>query len=86
MANCLFGIGGASRLWKRIREGEGLSYNVRSTIDWNRRAATPNGPVIAIFAPQNQGRVEAALRDELARSIARAASRRKSSTAAGPAC
>ncbi|MGZ8260105.1 MAG: M16 family metallopeptidase, partial [Caldimonas sp.] len=70
MASYLFGSGGASRLWKRIREGEGLSYGVRSFIDWNPFEPHSGWAVQAIFAPQNQPRVEAALREELARSIA----------------
>ena len=35
MANYLLGSGGSSRLWKRIRETDGLSYDVRSQIGWN---------------------------------------------------
>ena len=35
MANHLLGSGGSSRLWKRIREREGLSYNVYSGVSWN---------------------------------------------------
>ena len=70
MANYLFGSGGASRLWKRIREGDGLSYSVRSVIDWNPFEPNSGWAVSAIFAPQNQPRVEAALREEVARSIA----------------
>mgnify|MGYP003575438479 CR=1 FL=1 len=67
MANYLFGGGGNSRLWKRIRETEGLSYDVRSGIAWN--AEEPNSPwtATAIFAPQNQPKVEAAFNAELAR-------------------
>jgi zinc protease len=70
MANYLFGSGGASRLWRRIREGDGLSYDVRSVIDWNPFEPHSSWTVSAIFAPQNQPRVEAALREEVARSIA----------------
>ncbi|MEP7303062.1 MAG: pitrilysin family protein [Caldimonas sp.] len=69
MANYLFGSGGSSRLWKRIRESGGLSYDVRSGIDWNPDEANSTWNVSAIFAPQNQTRVEAALREELALSI-----------------
>ncbi len=67
MANHLFGAGGSSRLWKRIREQDGLSYDVRSNIAWNPFEANSNWVVTAIFAPQNQPKVEAALREELAR-------------------
>ncbi len=69
MANYLFGAGGSSRLWKRIRESGGLSYDVRSGIDWNPDEANSIFSLSAIFAPQNQPQVEAALREELALSI-----------------
>ena len=69
MANHLFGSGAASRLWKRIRETGGLSYDVRSVVDWNADEPNSSWRVSAIFAPQNQPRVEAALREELALSI-----------------
>ncbi|MCE9660513.1 MAG: insulinase family protein [Burkholderiales bacterium] len=69
MANYLFGSGGSSRLWKRIRESGGLSYDVRSGIDWNPDEPNSTLSVSAIFAPQNQPRVEAALREELALSV-----------------
>ncbi len=68
VANHIFGAGGSSRLWKRIRESEGLSYDVRSSVQWS--ATELNSPWVssAIFAPQNQPKVEAAWREELARS------------------
>jgi zinc protease len=69
MANYLFGSGGSSRLWTRIRESGGLSYDVRSGVDWNPDEPNSNWTVSAIFAPQNQAKVEAALREELARSL-----------------
>ena len=67
MANQLFGGNPSSRLWLRIREKEGLSYDVRSLIDWNPFEAHSRFVATAIFAPQNQPRVEAALKEEIAR-------------------
>lgn len=69
MANHLLGSGGSSRLWKRIREREGLSYNVYSGVNWN--PWEPNSPWTAgaIFAPQNRAKVEAAFREELERAL-----------------
>ncbi len=69
LANHLLGGGGNSRLWRRIREKEGLSYGVYSGIRWN--ADEPNSPwqLEAIFAPQNRAKVEAAFREELARAL-----------------
>ena len=69
MANYLFGSGGSSRLWRRIRESGGLSYDVRSGVDWNADEPNSSWTVSAIFAPQNQPKVEAALREELALSV-----------------
>jgi zinc protease len=67
MANFLLGSGGQSRLWNRIRETEGLSYDVRSAVSWNNYEPNSVWQASAIFAPQNRAKVEAALAEELAR-------------------
>jgi zinc protease len=69
MANYLLGSGGNSRLWARIREVEGLSYDVRSSVTWNSFEPHSTWVASAIFAPQNQPKVEAAFREELARAL-----------------
>ena len=70
LANHLLGSGGNSRLWKRIRERRACPTACAAGIDWNPlEREFRRGRASAIFAPQNQGRVEAALRDELARSM-----------------
>lgn len=69
MANYLLGLGGNSRLWKRIREREGLSYDVRSMVNWNSREPHSLWTASAIFAPQNGERVEKAFREEVARAL-----------------
>ncbi len=69
MANHLLGSGGSSRLWKRIREAEGLSYDVRSSIQWHNEQPHSLWFGSAIFAPQFLPRVEAAYRDELTRAL-----------------
>ena len=69
LANYIFGLGGNSRLWIRIRETEGLSYDVRSVLGWSSIDDNTDWTVSAIFAPQNQPKVEAALKEELARSL-----------------
>jgi len=69
MANYLLGSGGNSRLWQRIRETEGLSYDVRSSIEWNDTEPHSVWSATAIFAPQNQPKVEAAFREELSRAL-----------------
>jgi len=69
LANHMFGAGGSSRLWKRIRETEGLSYDVRSSIEWSSFEPNSRWVSSAIFAPGNRARVETAWREELARSV-----------------
>jgi zinc protease len=69
MANFLLGSGSNARLWKRIREAEGLSYDVRSQIDWFNIDRNSTWQASAIFAPQNRAKVEAAFREELARAL-----------------
>jgi zinc protease len=69
MANFIFGQGQDSRLWNRIRQKEGLSYGVGSGINWSQLDANSMFTVNAIFAPQNQAKVEAAFNEELARSL-----------------
>ena len=69
MANEIFGASSSSRLWMRIREKEGLSYDVRSSVDWNPFEANSPWVASAIFAPQNQPRVEAAFREETLRAL-----------------
>jgi len=69
MANYLLGSGGQSRLWTRIRETDGLSYDVRSTVNWNSHQPNSVWQASAIFAPQNLVKVEAAFKQELTRAL-----------------
>ncbi|MEK8030786.1 pitrilysin family protein [Ideonella sp. DXS29W] len=69
VANFAFGSGGNSRLWKRIREAEGLSYDVRSGLAWNAEEANTGWQASAIFAPQNRAKVEKAFKEEVERAI-----------------
>ncbi len=69
MANYLLGSGGNSRLWKRIREQDGLSYDVYSAVRWNPWEPHSTWIAGAIFAPQNRAKVETAFREELARAL-----------------
>ncbi|MEP7295767.1 MAG: pitrilysin family protein [Burkholderiales bacterium] len=69
VADYLLGGGSGSRLWKRIREGEGLSYGVGTGISWSRFEANSPWQAYAIFAPQNRAKVEAALNDEVAKAL-----------------
>ena len=67
LANFMLGQGGSSRLWVRIREKGGLSYDVRSGVIWNNYEQNSGWMASAIFAPQNRGQVETAFKEELAR-------------------
>jgi zinc protease len=69
MANYLLGSGGQSRLWMRIRETDGLSYDVRSGVSWNSHEPHSVWQASAIFAPQNLAKVEAAFKQELVRAL-----------------
>ena len=69
VADTMLGAGGNSRLWKRIREGEGLSYTVRSTIGWSNIDRDSTWEGLAIFAPQNRDKVERAFREEIDRAL-----------------
>jgi zinc protease len=69
VANFIFGQGQDSRLWQRVRQKEGLSYGVGSGIGWSSTDANSLFSIGAIFAPQNQGKVETAVMEELARSL-----------------
>ncbi len=69
VASFIFGQGQDSRLWQRVRQKEGLSYGVGSSIGWSSTDANSLFSIGAIFAPQNQARVEAAVMEELARSL-----------------
>ncbi|MCA0177218.1 MAG: insulinase family protein [Proteobacteria bacterium] len=69
VANDVFGGGGNGRLWKRIREKEGLSYGVYSGVRFAQFESNSTWLVQAIFAPQNRAKVEAAFNEELERAL-----------------
>ncbi|MBI5268804.1 MAG: insulinase family protein [Burkholderiales bacterium] len=69
VANFAFGSGGNSRLWKRIRETEGLSYDVRSGVLWSPIDVHSTWQASAIFAPSNRAKVERAFREEADRAL-----------------
>jgi zinc protease len=69
IGNYLLGGSADSRLWRRIREKEGLSYSVGSSLSASAFDQRGEFSVSAIYAPQNRARVEAAVREELARAM-----------------
>ena len=70
VANMMLGGSGSSRLWVRLREKGGLSYDVRSWIDWNPREAHSVWSASAIFAPRNLKAAEEAFKDEVTKALA----------------
>ncbi len=67
VANFIMGSASNSRLWTRIREKEGLSYDVRTQIIFNPFEAASFFSGSAIFAPSNRAKVERAFEEELTR-------------------
>ena len=67
VANYLLGTSETSRLWTRVREKEGLSYNVRSALNVSLYEPTADWTVYAIYAPSNRAKLETAIKEELAR-------------------
>ena len=69
IANYIFGGSGGSRLFKRIRDKEGLSYGIGSNFSAPQK---DDGGVFVVFGisnPQNAPKVEASFKDELARTV-----------------
>ena len=69
VANYILGGSPSSRLWERIRQREGLSYGVYSSLEPSSFEANTPLTVEAIFAPENLTRLRAALTEELARAV-----------------
>ncbi len=70
MANYMFGGSGlGTRLSRRIRDKEGLSYGTQSNFGAPTKDDGGNFLAVAISAPQNAPKVEASFRDELAKTL-----------------
>jgi len=69
LANFIVGGSPSSRLSVRVREKEGLSYGLGTQISFNPHEASSTFSGSAAFAPGNRARVEAAMREELERSL-----------------
>nr|WP_315394211.1 pitrilysin family protein [uncultured Duganella sp.] len=68
LANYIFGEGGMkSRLMDRIRQKDGLSYGGGSSLQPGEIDRAGSFGIDAIAAPQNLARLQAAIKDELAR-------------------
>jgi len=69
MANRVFGGSFSSRLVRRIRDVEGLSYYIHSSIGVTGKDDGATVSVSAICAPKNAPKVEADFREEMARAL-----------------
>ena len=69
LGNYLLGGSPDSRLWRRIREEEGLSYNVGSWLTAGSLDAAGEFGVSAIYAPQNRARIQAGILDVLQQTL-----------------
>jgi zinc protease len=70
LGNYLFGGSSDSRLVRRIREKEGLSYSVGSFLAADSVDERGSFGVSGIYAPQNRARVEAAVGEEIRKVLA----------------
>jgi zinc protease len=69
LANYILGGSGGSRLFKRIRDKEGLSYGVGSFVNVPNKDDGASFGVQSICNPMNAPKVEASFKDELARTV-----------------
>ncbi|WP_299065326.1 pitrilysin family protein [Accumulibacter sp.] len=71
VANNIFGGSGglSSRLMDRLRQKDGISYSVNSSLSMGSRQALSTWSLFAMVAPQNVGRAEHAILEELARAL-----------------
>ena len=69
VAALILGDAGNSRLWKRIREKEGLSYDVRAALEPNSFEQNSPLELSAAYAPENRDRLAKALAEEVQRLV-----------------
>jgi zinc protease len=67
LADYMLGQATTSRLWTRLRENDGLAYDVESSIRWNTGPGKSVWSLNASFPPKAQDKVEAAFNDEIKR-------------------
>ncbi|MDK2126180.1 M16 family metallopeptidase [Parachitinimonas caeni] len=65
-ANSLLGGDNSSRLWLRLREKDGLTYHVNSSLNLDRLDQYAIWSIVVSFAPDKRQQVEAAVKQEIA--------------------
>ncbi|MEN3111251.1 pitrilysin family protein [Uliginosibacterium paludis] len=71
----LGGSGLSSRLANRVRQKEGISYTINSTLNLHEKSASGVLTISASFAPENRERLLGAVQDELARLVSEGVSK-----------
>ncbi|MCX5589650.1 M16 family metallopeptidase [Alcaligenes endophyticus] len=69
LANYLLGLSETSRLWNKVRVEDGLSYNVRSTLDASSYEPDASWDIYAIHAPDNSAKLETTIQSILATTL-----------------
>ena len=67
LANYMLGGSTNSRLWNRIRQKEGLSYGINSSMQASSWESNATLSISAIFAPENLERLRRGVQDEVER-------------------
>jgi zinc protease len=67
LANYIFGGSTNSRLWNRIRQKEGLSYGINTSLGVSSFEQSGGLTFAAIFAPENLAKLRAGVADEMQR-------------------
>jgi len=70
LGNYVLGGSSDSRLTRRVREKEGLSYSVGSFLSADSFSERGSFGVFAIYAPQNRAKVETAIAEEIRKALA----------------
>ncbi len=70
LATRIFGVGPASRLWTRLREKDGLSYDLAASVQLSSYEKSTGWSLFCDVAPANLSTAEKAVKEELARSLA----------------
>ena len=67
LANYMLGGSTNARLWNRVRQKEGLSYGINSSMHASSWEPNTTISISAIFAPENLERLRSAVQDEVER-------------------
>jgi zinc protease len=69
LADQIMGGPPGNRLWKRVREKDGVSYSIGTALDVAKEDDNTSFRLGAIYAPENVEKLRAGIRDELERSL-----------------